>query len=65
MYMKKEKLNNEATSNITINIIQLCQTEYLYSLFLLMYFKHNGMSSTKKQFVVHIECTVQNEALQP
>ena len=26
-----------ANSNITINIIQLCQTEYMYSLFLLMY----------------------------
>ena len=38
-----------------INIIQLCQTEYLYSLFLLMHFKHNKMSSKKKTNTVHLQ----------
>jgi len=30
---------------------QLCQMEYIFYFILILYFKHNGMSSTKKSFV--------------
>ena len=48
-----------ANSNITINIIQLCQTEYLYNLFLLVCCKNKGWSSIKIDYMFGSELFIE------
>ena len=48
MAIEAETSNQQQNNDNKINI-QFCQMEYVFNFILLMYSKHNGMSSTKTE----------------